>query len=294
MRLARNNEYDRENGYGSYSSSPRYLPRAVLADDDLLERSRFSERHDDFLERSRFNEHQYQKRFEDPFREYRMNPNRRYDTHGDFDDMSIGQTTISSRGLTVLRSRPHHDILPAITDVSPQDDFGSVSIRKTKRNQPLLSRWVAYMFACNGCVADVDRSDTDVDDECAYTKIVDQFGNIYYGQTNHEGLRNGFGSMTYSSTRNQYEGHWFLDKPHGIGKLSKGDGQGEFMGLWSHGVLQSVKQGKCDLLIVCKIMNLIVFNYLIQELQVLLTRSEIDMMASSGISKNTGLVHYLR
>lgn len=75
-----------------------------------------------------------------------------------------------------------------------------------------------------------------------FEQIIDDFGNRYTGQ-HIDGKRDGAGTMHYAGTHDTYQGEWVNDRPHGEGKFSRGNGMGEFEGLWKEGALHLVKQG---------------------------------------------------
>ena len=158
----------------------------------------------------------------------------------DLDIISLGQTTISSKGLTSLKRRPYRFNLPVITDNSSLYDAEPSLVKDSATRESILPMWFTQIFFCNGCTSDLASNYKIRQDKC---KVVDEFGNIYIGQINSDGVRHGIGSMIYASTEDKYDGHWFCDRPHGIGKLRSGNGHGEFVGVWKHGVLQSIKEG---------------------------------------------------
>uniref|UniRef100_A0A7S2L014 Uncharacterized protein n=1 Tax=Leptocylindrus danicus TaxID=163516 RepID=A0A7S2L014_9STRA len=167
-----------------------------------------------------------------------------------YDDRSIGQTTISSHGLTWAPKSKQTG--PAITQSStPSTDPISFAEEYASEPPPGVLARVSRILACGaggGPCGPRDEATTDpvavkVEQPRQFLRMVDDFDNIFEGQYNAEGLRDGYGTMYYASTKDKYEGEWLSGKPHGLGKLCRGDGTGEFEGLWSHGSLHGIKQG---------------------------------------------------
>lgn len=156
-----------------------------------------------------------------------------------YDDQSIGQTTISSHGLTWAANDKQAE--QAITQSStPSTD--PVSFAEDYASEPptgVLAR-VSRIFTCGTDNAPcsenktVEASPINLEQPRNFQRMVDDFDNIYEGQYNAKGLRDGYGTMYYASTKDKYEGEWLSGKPHGLGKLCRGDGSGEFEGKFAY------------------------------------------------------------
>ena len=79
-------------------------------------------------------------------------------------------------------------------------------------------------------------------------QLTDNEGNLYKGEVVN-GLRNGYGTLTYAKTQDVYQGDFENDVPHGTGKYVRAGGgrDGTFEGLWVDGEVQQVKKGRAKI-----------------------------------------------
>lgn len=59
-------------------------------------------------------------------------------------------------------------------------------------------------------------------------------GNEYLGEFNN-GMKHGFGEMTYATTGDNYKGNWVNDLPHGQGTLTEKSSGNVYTGGFQHG-----------------------------------------------------------